>query len=128
MNTNVYAPSDDLVNDMGTNTNIVICSEIIFDLETAPGNGCMTVSVGEIDMPVAEFHPNPVIDELRITFTDGPMQADVQIFDLQGKLWITDQIINDQKIDLSGLPAGIYTVTLSTPKGRIVQKIQKGTL
>jgi hypothetical protein len=125
MNTNMYALDEEMVDDQGTNTNLVICSEIIFHLDTAPPNGCMSLSLPEISVSSISIHPNPVADEIMITFHGVAQPATLNIMDLQGRPWITDRISGDSRMDLSQLPAGIYTLVLDTPTGRVVRKIRK---
>jgi hypothetical protein len=108
------------------------------DLEITPTNGILQVvksSVGGvIDLNTVELFPNPVLDEVTITFNVENASADAQlaVYDLQGRKVVT--ILSGQLPaghytyvkNLGRLAAGMYVISLSTEtNGPIVEKLIK---
>ena len=77
------------------------------DLEITPTNGVLQVvksTLGDIiDLNTIELYPNPVSDEVAITFNvaNGSLDATLAVYDLQGRKIVT--ILSGQ------VPAGQYT-------------------
>jgi hypothetical protein len=63
------------------------------------------------------IYPNPALDQIHIMM-DVSSEASVNIYDLQGKM-ILSQLLNDNTVDVSDLPHGIYIVKL-VDKDRIL--------
>ena len=63
-------------------------------------------------------YPNPVVDILRIA-TDTPIRT-IRIFDIYGKE--VARAADTDRIDLSHLPAGVYTVRADGKTARVVKK------
>ena len=108
------------------------------DLEITPTNGILQVvksSVGGIiDANTIEIYPNPILDEVTITFNVENASADAQlaVYDLQGRKIVTilsGQLPAGQYTyvkNLGRLAAGIYTLNLSTETNApIVEKLVK---
>ena len=108
------------------------------DLEITPTNGILQVvksSVGGvIDLNTVELFPNPVLDEVTITFNVENASADAQlaVYDLQGRKVVT--ILSGQLPaghytyvkNLGRLAPGMYVISLSTEtNGPIVEKLIK---
>lgn len=95
------------------------------DLEITPTNGILQViksTVGEvIDANSIEIYPNPVLDEVAITFNVNTTSLDAQlaIYDLQGRKIVTivsGQLPEGQYTyvkDLGSLAQGMYVINLS---------------
>lgn len=64
------------------------------------------------------FYPNPVKDQLRMVFSPDVQPASVQLHDLQGRLLRT-QGNAFERIDMSQLPAGIYTLRVTMQDGQV---------
>ncbi len=63
---------------------------------------------------------------ISITLNDNAMdKAQVNLFDLNGKIVLQQALNNNTQIDLSQLPDGIYIVQVSDGKSRLSQKIVK---
>ena len=63
-------------------------------------------------------YPNPVVDILRIA-TDTPIRT-IRVFDIYGKE--VARAADTDRIDLSHLPAGVYTVRADGKTARVVKK------
>lgn len=74
---------------------------------------------------IAAF-PNPTTGHLNITSTDELLES-IQITDLTGRIVLETQNINQQRqtVDLSQLPVGIYTVTITTPTEHLNTRVIK---
>lgn len=57
-----------------------------------------------------EYYPNPCKDYLQIENESTNLSADFVIYNLTGKEVIRQQINHRAKIDMSGLPAGVYVL------------------
>ena len=68
--------------------------------------------------------PNPVIDVVKIINTQNINVSAVQLFDAQSKTVYRSYSFVD-RIDMSGFPAGLYTVKIITSAGSIEKKILK---
>jgi hypothetical protein len=108
------------------------------DLEITPTNGILQVvksSVGGvIDLNTVELFPNPVLDEVTITFNVENASADAQlaVYDLQGRKVVTilsGQLPAGQYTyvkNLGRLAPGMYVISLSTETNApIVEKLVK---
>lgn len=74
-----------------------------------------------------KIFPNPATNELTIVFSElAELSAKVELFSIHGKTIITETIyIEQNKIDISSLPSGLYFITISTPKHTYTRKILK---
>jgi hypothetical protein len=108
------------------------------DLEITPTNGILQVvksSVGGIiDLNTVELFPNPVLDEVTITFNVENASADAQlaVYDLQGRKVVTilsGQLPAGQYTyvkNLGRLAPGMYVISLSTETNApILEKLVK---
>jgi len=108
------------------------------DLEITPTNGILQViksSVGNvIDANSIEIYPNPVLDDVTITFNveNASMDAQLAVYDLQGRKVVTilsGQLPAGQYTyvkNLGRLASGMYTLNLSTnTNALIVEKLIK---
>lgn len=108
------------------------------DLEITPANGILQVlksSVGDIiDVNSIEIVPNPVLDEVSITFSVNTtsLNAQLAIYDLQGRKIVTildGQLPEGQYTyvkDLGNLAQGMYVLNLSLDsKNPINEKLIK---
>lgn len=74
----------------------------------------------------SQIYPNPVTDEIYITFKNR-VSADVSINDLTGNSLLQFSLDSEMegKVDVSFLPTGIYYVTITDKKGIIPAKTHK---
>ncbi len=69
------------------------------------------------------IYPNPAKSEFFIKSNQNNIISEVELFDLTGKLLLTQTIDNAQSISTSGLTSGIYLVSATTKMG--IQAITK---
>ena len=72
------------------------------------------------DVPLV-IYPNPVANELKIE-TDSKING-IQITDLTGKMVYSSFVINNNLINVSTLPSGIYLVKIDTDKGVKTERV-----
>ena len=81
-------------------------------------------SIGSSEIIGLEIYPNPVIDELTVNLSDKALN--IKILDLSGKTVLSIQNPDlSSPINLEGLNAGVYIVSINTAQGNIQQKILK---
>jgi hypothetical protein len=90
------------------------------DLDT-PGGAALDPSTGLNDKDF--IYPNPARDQFHI-MNDVSAEASVIIYDLQGKM-ILSQRVNDNTVDVSELPHGIYIVKLVENEKIMVGRLVK---
>jgi photosystem II stability/assembly factor-like uncharacterized protein len=80
------------------------------------------VSVEDNTFEKISISPNPAVNSIFIDgFSDFPL---VQIYTLDGKLMLEEQLITNQ-LDISALANGLYFIKLSTAEGSVVRKFVK---
>lgn len=81
-----------------------------------------------VDTPSADgqlLYPNPVRDQLQVKLPNGVQQAELLLFDAQGRLIRREQLTASQTVDLAHLNAGLYLYRLVTDKGMFNGKLIK---
>lgn len=68
-----------------------------------------------------DMYPNPANDVLNFSFDDD-FKGEVLVFDLQGRLIISKQIVNNDQISLSTVPSGMYVVQITNEQGKVTSK------
>ncbi|MEM6346924.1 MAG: T9SS type A sorting domain-containing protein [Bacteroidota bacterium] len=72
-----------------------------------------------------QLYPNPTADDIQISL-DGLTAQSLALYDLEGRLLkTTDVAFRQQKLSLTNLPAGVYTLRLQTDKGWYQERIMK---
>jgi hypothetical protein len=80
-----------------------------------PASNTMPIMTVDRDF---EFYPNPVVDEMWIVSSEA-QRRNLKIFNPEGtEMRIGD--LNNGKLNVSSLPAGIYTITTTDSKGKKV--------
>ena len=83
-------------------------------------------SVGSNEKADIKIYPNPVYDELFIERETYYSESDILLSDLYGKTVKVFKTKNKQtRVDISGLPPGIYFISISDNKSSITKKIIK---
>ncbi|WP_425076011.1 T9SS type A sorting domain-containing protein [Psychroserpens sp. S379A] len=82
------------------------------------------LSVSEFDYNGFDMHPNPANDVLNIKL-NNISNANLRVYDIQGKLVIERPISNEQNLSLnvSNLQSGLYFVKLNTSTKEMVKKL-----
>ena len=62
------------------------------------------------------IYPNPVKDQLCLSFAEGNAPESVELYDLQGRL-VGMKRNNMETIDMSAMPAGVYVIHVITTDG-----------
>ena len=81
-------------------------------------------AIETVDDSEVRLWPNPAHDKVNITLTDGSA-AQIVLYDRLGRVMLQRDILKDDQIDLSGLPAGLYAVRVATPKGVSIKHVIK---
>ncbi len=72
---------------------------------------------------VSDIYPNPAEREIRIDFKKS-MDAQVQIYDLSGKLALKTQVTGQQNnINIQSLTSGLYIIKVQSSEGSVSQKL-----
>ena len=87
---------------------------------------CSGVGVNEaIKNTIIKVYPNPAKDNLTIDFNNelNSLNTNVLIYNLQGQLLIQQQIKQEKtELNINSLAKGMYIVSLTTEKERLVRK------
>ena len=71
------------------------------------------------------LYPNPVKDQLTLSFAEGNTPESVELYDLQGRL-VGMKRNNMETIDMSAMPSGVYMLRVTLKDGtRYHEKIVK---
>ena len=80
---------------------------------------------GSLSVPEAEkfvrpyaFYPNPAKDQLHMQFSPDVQPAQMELYDLQGRLVCT-QSNTFEAIDMSQLPTGTYMLRVTLEDGKV---------
>ncbi len=75
------------------------------------------------ESPLLSVYPNPAKDQVRVTIGGNPTSVTVSLKDLTGRELAVKQASSEElSFDLSGLPSGIYLVTMhEQATGRLLQ-------
>lgn len=69
------------------------------------------------------IYPNPVAKNLHIKSQQSIYQ--IEVFNLNGKRILNEAYQENQAIDVSGLPSGLYILKIETEKGSVTKKLVK---
>jgi hypothetical protein len=123
------AISDSTFNKVNTNTCILyvpfgtkpiyqaapVWQDFFTIVETSP------TDVQIINKKEIYLYPNPVTEGFRITGLEG--KSTIDLSDINGKVWFSKEINNDEYVSTSALPMGLYFVRINTSEGSVVKKI-----
>ncbi len=74
---------------------------------------------------VFNVYPNPVVHSASVDLPEGHLES-LQIFDVQSNLIHSQNTSGSSaSVNLSGLPAGVYILSIPTAKGTLTKKIAK---
>lgn len=91
------------------------------DIITKNSTATLSADVFEMDSDVGVY-PNPVTDELNLSLGQNQSLKQVLLFNALGQ---KIGVYETTQINLSGLSAGLYSVEITTDKGRSLKKIIK---
>jgi len=84
--------------------------------------------IDEISAPlVSKVYPNPVANYLQVELINRDADADIQLFDMQGRRILHTQLISGyDEIKLSDIPVGIYTLQIMSDGVIDTRRVLKG--
>ena len=81
-------------------------------------DGTVSVDEGMVKVRPYTFYPNPTQSQLRMAFSPDVQPSLVELYDLQGRR-ILSQGNAFERIDMSRLPVGIYTLRVTLQDGQV---------
>lgn len=80
-------------------------------------NSTLSLSIDE-QFSKFSIYPNPASSLLNISIGEFVIKAKISVFNFQGNLLISDEIIqsNQHQVDLSSIPAGVYFIQIASEK------------
>lgn len=101
---------------------------IVYDGTTGCSDTSNCVIVNDVDISETNeifvtLYPNPANDLITISFDD--QDADLIIFDAQGKLISKKFILSGESVSLQEADTGVYFFQLTTEKGSVVKRVVK---
>jgi hypothetical protein len=86
-------------------------------------NGCALAGIENINLkPKINIYPNPAQNNFTVEVSNNDKQT-VQLFDVNGKLILTQTIIDKTTIDVSNLNSGVYNLGLLSSIGVVNKKL-----
>lgn len=82
----------------------------------------VTGNLQMLDRAQVSLYPNPASSSLQLS---GLNKAQLELFNASGQVFIRQQVVAGQRIDVSGLPKGIYLYRLVTDQQIFTGKLQK---
>lgn len=82
-----------------------------------------TVGLADIGKNLFQSYPNPTNDQVHISFS-GP-DAELTVYDAQGKMVLKDRIQNQEIISLQNFERGVYLFDFKNSDGHTVQRVVK---
>lgn len=87
-----------------------------------------TLIVGSPEKSIHNYfsmYPNPATDQVNLAFGKDQLR-EIKISDASGKLLVSSKVSGlNHQLDISGLPAGIYFISVSSNSGSMVKKLIK---
>lgn len=127
-----YGQNWNLLNDGLINTNVSSIINLNDTLYVGTfGNGIWKRDIKSISLSINEnkiyntqlsFYPNPASDYL-IVVLPYQTSAELQIFDMMGKLVKSALVVSNENINISNIPTGIYIVLLKTKNNIAINKV-----
>ncbi|WP_430405386.1 T9SS type A sorting domain-containing protein [Fluviicola sp.] len=82
-----------------------------------------TAGLADIGKNIFEIYPNPTNNEVHISFSGS--EAELTVYDLQGKMVLKDQIQNNGIVSLQNFERGVYLFDFKNSRGHSVQRVVK---
>ncbi len=82
---------------------------------------CSSTSTADIAQPIVRVFPNPFVDSLTIMPISNEAM-DVKIIDVRGRECLVKRIKGENRLDLSSLSEGLYTLVLTATTGEIIHQ------
>ncbi len=99
-----------------------------YDFINANGDGVNASDIVENDMSLDFFvYPNPVSNEVNISFTQPKSNVTASVYDVTGKVVFTEELSNDgsfsHNLNLTDLSSGVYYLKMTNDKVSATQKV-----
>jgi hypothetical protein len=82
-----------------------------------------TAGLTDYEKNLFEIYPNPTNNQVHINFSSS--EAELTVYDLQGKIVLKDQIQNQGIVSLQNFEKGVYLFDFKNSQGRSVQRVVK---
>ena len=82
-----------------------------------------TAGLTDFENKLFEIYPNPTNDQVHINFSGS--NAELTVYDAQGKMVLKDQIQNQEIISLQNFERGVYLFDFKNSNGHSVQRVVK---
>ena len=82
-----------------------------------------TAGLADYKQNVFEVYPNPTNNQVRINFSGS--DAELTVYDLQGKIVLKDNIQNHETISFENFERGVYLFDLRSSNGKSIQRVVK---
>lgn len=82
-----------------------------------------TAGLADYKQNLFEVYPNPTNDRVQINFSGS--DAELTVYDLQGKMVLKEQIENQETISLKHFERGVYLFNFKNSQGKSVQRVVK---
>ncbi|WP_300662334.1 T9SS type A sorting domain-containing protein, partial [Fluviicola sp.] len=82
-----------------------------------------TAGLADYKQNLFEVYPNPTSNQVRINFSGS--DAELTVYDLQGKVVLKDQIQNQGTVSLENFERGVYLFAFKNSQGQSVQRVVK---
>ena len=82
-----------------------------------------TAGLADYKQALFEVYPNPTNNRVQINFSGS--EAELTVYDLQGKVVLKDQIQNQETISLEHFERGVYLFNFKNSQGQSVQRVVK---
>jgi uncharacterized delta-60 repeat protein len=82
-----------------------------------------TAGLTDFENNLFEIYPNPTNDQVHINFSGS--DAELIVYDLQGKVVLKDRIQNQEIISLQNVERGVYLFDFRNPNGHSVKRVVK---
>jgi cephalosporin-C deacetylase len=110
-----------------TYTDGSVFSVVYYQLKQIDGNGkfkySKTISFTRNRDAVIDLFPNPVGRDLTVKINETVRKATIQLFDMSGKLWLTETFNANQKtFNVNYLPRGKYFMHINYNDGGVIIK------
>jgi hypothetical protein len=96
--------------------------DLWFDRRIIGGSVLIDELISSEEFPSVVLFPNPTGNELNLS---GKNLIGAKIFDISGKLLISETLSNENKLNITSLAKGKYTITIETRAGNMIKTFIK---
>ncbi len=105
-------------NPSASGTGVIINGNVVV---ASPGAPNLAIGLKSFTVEnTFQFFPNPSNGMLFIKLQEKNSAQIIQLFNLEGRLMLEEQILNQKQLDLSALPNGMYTLRLGNSMKKLI--------